>query len=108
MPGGEVFVQALRVDESIPIAYSNISREELDEQNLGKQLPYLVSTTPSVVTTSDAGAAIGHTGIQNRGVDATRITATINGAPVDDSESHGDVWVNMPDPAASVHNTQTK
>jgi len=106
IPGGEVFVQALRVDESIPIAYSNISREELDEQNLGKELPYLVSTTPSVVTTSDAGAGIGHTGIRIRGVDATRINVTINGVPVNDSESHGVFWVNMPDLASSVDNIQ--
>lgn len=103
---GEVFVQALRVDESSPIAYSNLARHEIERQNLGQDLPYLVSTTPSVVTTSDAGAGIGYTGIRIRGVDPTRINVTINGIPINDSESHGVFWVNMPDMASSVENIQ--
>ncbi|MEX2574226.1 MAG: TonB-dependent receptor [Balneolaceae bacterium] len=103
---GEVFVQALRVDESNPIAYFNISRQEIEEQNLGQDLPYLISSTPSVVATSDAGTGIGYTGIRIRGVDDTRINVTINGIPVNDAESHGVFWVNMPDLASSVENIQ--
>ncbi len=103
---GEVFVQALRVDESSPIAYTNISREDIDRQNLGQDLPYLVSSTPSVVTTSDAGTGIGYTGLRIRGVDPTRINVTINGIPINDAESHGVFWVNMPDLASSVENIQ--
>jgi len=103
---GEVFVQALRVDESSPIAFSNLSRQEIERQNLGQDLPYLVSSTPSVVTTSDAGTGIGYTGIRIRGVDPTRINVTINGIPINDSESHGVFWVNMPDMASSVENIQ--
>ena len=52
---------------------------------------------PSVVTTSDAGAGVGYTGIRIRGVDGERINVTINGIPVNDPESHGVWWVNMPD-----------
>jgi iron complex outermembrane recepter protein len=103
---GEVFVQALRADESIPIAYSNLNRDDIERQNLGQDLPYLVSSTPSVVTTSDAGAGIGYTGIRIRGVDPTRINVTINGIPINDAESHGVFWVNMPDLASSVENIQ--
>ncbi|MEX2601995.1 MAG: TonB-dependent receptor [Balneolaceae bacterium] len=103
---GEVFVNALRVDESTPIAYSNISREEIQEANLGQDIPWLVSSTPSVVATSDAGAGIGYTGIRIRGVDPTRINVTINGIPLNDAESHGVFWVNMPDLASSVENIQ--
>lgn len=103
---GEVFVQALRVDESSPIAYSNLSRQDIERQNLGQDLPYLVSSTPSVVATSDAGAGIGYTGIRIRGVDPTRINVTINGIPINDAESHGVFWVNMPDMASSVENIQ--
>jgi iron complex outermembrane recepter protein len=102
----EVFVQALRVDETIPIAYTNLSREEIAQQNLGQDLPYLISSTPSVVATSDAGAGIGYTGLRIRGVDQTRINVTINGIPVNDAESHGVFWVNMPDLASSVENIQ--
>ena len=52
-------------------------------------MPYLLQQTPSVVTTSDAGAGIGYTGIRIRGVDPTGINVTVNGIPINDSESHG-------------------
>lgn len=103
---GEVFVNALRVDDSTPIAYRNISREDIEGQNLGQDIPYLVSTTPSVVTTSDAGAGIGYTGIRVRGVDPARINVTLNGIPLNDAESHGVFWVNLPDLASSTQNIQ--
>ena len=102
----EVFVKALRVDEATPMAHSNINRDQIKERNLGRDIPYLVSHTPSVVTTSDAGAGVGYTGIRIRGVDPTRINMTINGVPLNDAESHGVFWVNTPDLASSVENIQ--
>lgn len=102
----EVFVKALRVDEATPIAYENVSREQIDRKNLGQDVPYLVSTTPSVTTTSDAGAGIGYSGIRIRGVDPARINVTINGIPLNDAESHGVFWVDIPDLASSVENIQ--
>ncbi len=102
----EVFVEALRVDEATPMAYENISREQLQKKNLGQDVPYLVSNTPSVVTTSDAGTGIGYTGIRVRGVDPARVNVTINGIPLNDAESHGVFWVNLPDLASSVENIQ--
>lgn len=103
---GEVFVNALRVDESTPIAYSNISRINIESRNFGQDIPFLVQTTPSVVSTSDAGAGVGYTGIRVRGVDPGRINVTINGIPLNDSESHGVFWVNLPDLASSTQNIQ--
>lgn len=106
LQSGEVFVNALRVDDSMPIAYSNISRADIERRNLGQDIPFLVSTSPSVVSTSDAGAGIGYTGIRIRGVDPDRINVTINGIPLNDAESHGVFWVNMPDLASSTQNIQ--
>lgn len=103
---GEVFVNALRADDSTPIAYSNISRADIESRNLGQDIPFLVNNTPSVVSTSDAGAGIGYTGITIRGVDAGRINVTLNGIPLNDAESHGVFWVNMPDLASSTQNIQ--
>ncbi|MFO7799066.1 MAG: TonB-dependent receptor [Rhodohalobacter sp.] len=103
---GEVFVNALRVDDSTPVAYSNISREEIDIRNTGQDIPMLVSTSPSVVSASDAGAGIGYTNMRIRGVDQARINVTVNGIPMNDSESHGVFWVNMPDFASSTQNIQ--
>ncbi len=102
----EVFVRALRVDEASPMAYENISREEIKRQNLGQDMPYMISSTPSVTTTSDAGTGIGYTGLRIRGVDQGRINVTVNGIPINDAESHSVFWVNMPDLASSVENIQ--
>tara|TARA_R110000868_G_scaffold235273_5_gene489059 strand:- start:2828 stop:5227 length:2400 start_codon:yes stop_codon:yes gene_type:complete len=102
----DVFVKATRVDDTTPFSYTNIDKAQLDEKNLGQDVPYLLRNTPSVVTTSDAGAGIGYTGIRIRGVDPARINVTINGIPVNDAESHGTFWVDLPDIASSVENIQ--
>ncbi|MBO6523328.1 MAG: TonB-dependent receptor [Balneolaceae bacterium] len=105
-PFSGIIVEATRVDESTPFTYTNITREELEERNLGQDVPYLLNLAPSVVTTSDAGAGIGYTGIRIRGVDPARINVTINGIPVNDAESHGVFWVDLPDIASSIENIQ--
>ena len=78
----------------------------LERKNFGQDIPVLLEATPSLVTTSDAGAGVGYTGLRIRGVDATRINVTINGIPVNDPESHAVYWVNMPDLASSIENIQ--
>jgi len=103
---GEVFVNALRVDESTPVAYSNITRQDIESINSGRDIPMLVSGSPSVVSASDAGAGIGYTNLRIRGVDQGRINVTVNGIPLNDSESHEVFWVNMPDFASSTQNIQ--
>jgi iron complex outermembrane receptor protein len=102
----DVVLTGQRVDESTPMSYSNVSREELEERNLGEDLPRLLDMEPSVVSTSDAGAGIGYTGLRIRGVDPARINVTVNGIPLNDSESHGVFWVNMPDLASSIESLQ--
>lgn len=102
----DVVVAGLRIDESTPMSFTNITREEIEERNLGQDLPFLLQMAPSVISTSDAGGGIGYTGIRIRGVDPTRINVTVNGIPLNDSESHGVFWVNMPDFASSIENLQ--
>ena len=102
----EVSVNALRANAKSPIAYTNLSKLEIEKSNLGQDLPFLISLTPSVVTTSDAGAGVGYTGFRIRGTDPSRINVTINGIPLNDSESQGVWWVNMPDFASSLDNIQ--
>lgn len=104
----EVIVAATRVDDRSAIAYSTLSKPQIEEQNLGQDLPYLLNQLPSVVTTSDAGAGVGYTGIRMRGIDATRINVTINGIPVNDAESQGTYWVDLPDIASSIDNIQVQ
>lgn len=102
----EVFVSAIRATSKSPVTFSNFTKEEIAPRNLGQDIPILMNFLPSVVTTSDAGAGVGYTGIRVRGSDATRVNVTINGIPYNDSESHGTFWVNMPDFASSTENLQ--
>jgi iron complex outermembrane receptor protein len=83
-----------------------VGKEELRAKNFGQDMPTLLEFTPSVVTTSDAGAGVGYSGLRIRGVDASRINVTINGVPVNDPESHDVYWVNMPDLVGSIENIQ--
>ena len=103
---GEVFLSAVRVTADSPITYSNLSNEEIEDRNLGQDIPSLMQYMPAVVTTSDAGAGIGYAGIRVRGSDATRVNVTINGVPYNDAESQGTFWVNLGDFASSVENLQ--
>ena len=102
----EVSVNAIRAKTNTPVAFTNLNKQQIEKSNLGQDLPFLISSTPSVVTTSDAGAGIGYTGFRIRGTDPSRINVTINGIPLNDSESQGVWWVNMPDFASSLENIQ--
>ncbi len=102
----EVFVSAIRATRESPVTFTNLTKEELKPRNLGQDIPILLNYMPAVVTTSDAGAGVGYTGIRVRGSDATRVNVTINGIPYNDSESHGTFWVNMPDFASSTESLQ--
>lgn len=102
----EITVSTTRAGNKTPVAHTNVNKEEIEVNNLGVDLPYLLDQTPSVVVTSDAGAGVGYTGIRIRGTDPTRINVTINGIPLNDAESQGSFTVNIPDFASSADNIQ--
>ena len=102
----EVIVSSIRVKQNAPIAFTNVSKDELGKKNLGQDLPILLNSLTSVVTTSDAGAGVGYTGIRIRGINAQSTNITINGIPYNDAESLGTFWVDLPDFASSVENLQ--
>jgi len=102
----EVIVQSTRTDNSSGFAYSTMSKEDIQKQNLGQDVPYLLGNQTSVVSTSDAGTGIGYTGLRIRGSDASRINVTVNGIPTNDAESQGTYWVDFPDLASSTNSIQ--
>jgi iron complex outermembrane receptor protein len=104
----EVIVSSIRVKQNAPIAFTNVSKDELGKKNLGQDLPILLNSLTSVVTTSDAGAGVGYTGIRIRGINAQSTNITINGIPYNDAESLGTYWVDLPDFASSVENLQVQ
>lgn len=102
----EILVQSTRVSNKTPMAFTAISPSEIADRNSGEDIPYLLENQPSMVSTSETGTGFGYTGMRIRGTDASRINITVNGIPLNDSESHGVYWVNMPDFANSVETIQ--
>lgn len=101
-----VEITANRAGAKTPVAFTNISGEQIARGNDGRDMPSLLEMTPSIVSTSDAGGGIGYGGIRVRGSDGSRINITANGVPINDSESHNVYWVNMPDFASSLRDVQ--
>lgn len=104
----EVVISAYRADEKTGMAISTLDAMAIKQSNTGVDIPIMLNQIPSAVTNSDAGAGIGYTGIRIRGSDGTRINVTMNGIPVNDAESHGVFWVNMPDLASSTNSIQVQ
>lgn len=102
----EIPVSSTRATKQSAMAYHEISKEEIAKMNLGQDIPVLLSQAPSVVSNSDAGNGVGYSGLRIRGTDGTRINVTINGIPVNDAESQGTFFVDMPDLVSSVNSIQ--
>jgi len=102
----EVQIVSTRATSKTPVAFTDVNKEQINKQNFGLDIPFLLSSTPSVLTTSDAGGGVGYTSIRVRGTDATRINITTNGIPMNDAESHSIYWVNTPDIASSLEDMQ--
>lgn len=102
----EVLVKSVRVSKDAPVTHSNLSKDEIAKRNLGQDIPVLMNYMPNVVTTTDAGAGVGYTGMRVRGTGGAGINVTINGIPYNDAESLGTYWVDLPDFSSSVENLQ--
>lgn len=99
-------VSATQANANTPVTFSTLRKKELTDRQFGQDLPMILQVAPSVVSTSDAGTGIGYTGLRVRGSDPSRINITIDGVPINDSESQLVYWVNMPDFAASTNTVQ--
>jgi len=103
-----VEVLAIRAGEKAPFAKTDLGKKDIEKNNLGQDLPFLLNQTPSVVVSSDAGNGIGYTGIRIRGTDAARINVTLNGIPYNDAESQGTFFVDLSDFASSANSIQVQ
>lgn len=103
-----VEVKALRAGALSPFSKTDLGKSFIEKNNLGQDIPILLSQTPNVVSFSDAGNGVGYTGLRIRGTDATRINMTINGIPYNDPESQGTFFVNLPDFLSGVSSIQVQ
>lgn len=104
----EAIITSTRANEKTPVAYQNLNAEEISRKNQGRDIPFLLEQMPGIVVSSDAGAGVGATSFRIRGTDMNRINITVNGIPLNDAESHGVFFANMPDFASSVGSLQVQ
>jgi len=102
----EVLVNATRAKSNASTTFKNLDKQTIERSNLGRDIPYLLDQTPSVIVGSDAGNGIGYTSMTIRGSDNARINVTLDGVPLNDAESMGSFFINLPDFASSVDNIQ--
>lgn len=103
-----VEIVSTRATQKTPVAFTNVSKAQLERVNTGVDIPFMLSMTPSVVTTSDAGMGVGYTTLRIRGIDATRINITTNGIPMNDAEEQAFYWVDTPDLGSSLNSIQVQ
>ena len=96
-------IEAISFTKRLPVAKEIINvQKDLDSKNLGQDLPILLKNQTSIISTSDAGNGVGYTGFRIRGVDGRGINVMMNGVPINDSESQGTFFVNVPDLTSSA------
>ena len=88
----ELEVLGTRASASTPVAFINVTAKQLAAENHGLDIPFLLTMTPSVITTSDAGAGVGYTSMRVRGTDATRINITVNDIRFVGARHPGAAW----------------
>lgn len=101
-------IQINRAGSDSPVPHSNLNADQIKQNYHTQDIPYLLSGTPSLIETSDAGMGVGYTGLRIRGSDPTRVNVTINGVPFNDAESQGVFWVNLPDLSSSASEIQVQ
>jgi iron complex outermembrane receptor protein len=104
----DVIISAIKAGNKDPFTQTTINADVIEKKNTGKDIPFILESQPAIVTTSDAGAGVGYSGMRIRGSDQTRINVTINGVPVNDAESQQVYFVNMPDLASSASAIQVQ
>lgn len=97
----DIEVSVKRVQQTT-LSTAVMKNEDLNRDNTGQNLPYLLSTTPGLQVTSDDGLGVGYTYFRVRGTDHSRINMTVNEVQLNDQESQTVFWVNMSDMASSV------
>ena len=86
-------VLASRAGESTPVAYTNVSKEDLNLRLGSRDIPLALNTVPSVYATGQGGGA-GDARINVRGFNQRNIAIMLNGVPVNDMENGWVYWSN--------------
>ena len=102
----EMVVSATRANRRTPTTFTNLNALEVGRIMVMPEIPTAIGFSPSVVMTSENGAAIGNQSFRVRGSDATRTNVTFDGVPINDGESQAVFWANMPNLTSSLQTMQ--
>lgn len=92
----EAIILTEATPRNAPFAVSRISESDLREFSGGvKELPYLFSHTPGVISWGDNGLGTGTTYLRIRGSGDSRINVTLDGVPLNSPEDQCVFWANM-------------
>ena len=86
-------VLSSRAGEDTPVAYTNISKKDLELRLGSRDIPLAMNTVPSVYSTGQGGGA-GDARINVRGFNQRNVAIMINGVPVNDMENGWVYWSN--------------
>ena len=89
----DVEVLASRASDKTPVAYTNVTKEEMEVRLGSQDIPMILNTTPSVYATQQGGGA-GDARINIRGFNQRNIAVMINGVPQNDMENGWVYWSN--------------
>lgn len=104
----EVSINANAISRTVPMAMQTLEGRGLRESDTGRDLPWLLMMTPSVVVSSDNGLGLGLTSFRVRGSDASRINLTFDGVALNSPEDQVVFWANMNAFASSVEAIQVQ
>ena len=103
----EAIVKGVRAQKNAPYAVANVNRKALQNfSGTGKELPFLLSTTPGVLSWSENGLGTGTTYMRIRGAGDSRINVTIDGVPLNSPEDQCVFWANMNSYSALLESVQ--
>ena len=103
----EVVVSGVKVQKNAPFAVTNLKKTELDEfSKTGKELPFLFSKTPGIISWSDNGVGTGTSYMRIRGAGDSRINVTLDGVPLNSPEDQCVFWANMNSYGSLLGNVQ--
>ena len=86
-------VLASRADQKTPVAYTTVSKKEMEIRLGSQDIPMALNTTPSVYATGQGGGA-GDARINVRGFNQRNVAVMINGVPQNDMENGWVYWSN--------------
>ncbi|MGD9489310.1 MAG: TonB-dependent receptor [Calditrichaceae bacterium] len=95
MKTSDIVVEANRAKErETPVAFTNVSAEDIQRQFTVQDIPHMFKNTPGVYVSTDGGSGMGDSKVSIRGFDEQRISVMINNIEVNDPESKKVYWSN--------------